>query len=144
MCLTFATMSQNLLKHKATATHRTWIKAEHTHKKKSPYILGIPMLHCQSETKNLRCPYLQKVVSGLTTVIVFENKSSNVEKTHVTAVKTSASYYSKEYAAQEYKMGNTWTDISGGCKKEIRSSKFPRPENRTSGEKSSENNKSTA
>lgn len=57
--------------------------------------------------KNLRCPYLQKVVSGLTIVNVFENKSNDMEKKHVTAVKTSASHYSKEEAMQEYKMGNT-------------------------------------
>lgn len=65
------------------------------------------MLHCQSERKNLRGPYLQKAVSGLTIVNVSENKSSDMENTHVTALKTSASHYSKEYAMQESKMGST-------------------------------------
>lgn len=65
------------------------------------------MLQCQNEAKNLRCPHLQKAVAGLTIVNVFENKSSDIEKAHITAVKTSASHYSKEHAKQEDKMGNT-------------------------------------
>jgi len=40
--------------------------------------------------ENFRCFYLQQAVSGPNTVNVFENKSDNIEKTHVTAMKTSA------------------------------------------------------
>lgn len=106
MYLTFATISQNFPKHKPTATHRMCIKAEHIQKGESLHLGNINASLSKRDKKNLRCPYLQMAVSGLTIVNVFENKSSDIEKTHVTAVKISASHYSKEYAMQEYKMGN--------------------------------------